>query len=184
MKTLEAWASAVTEFVVGMSLAEWGLLIAVVSLLVGIGSLGYARRAARFSEEELELTREQATLRPNLAVSLRQVAYQPRPENAGWTHDKVALVFDLTNGGRSAAHNVLCDISLDERHFAPDDMHGSYHPYSTQHLGPSTTVPVQVNVDILHYGSTKAHYVCSCDEVGVSEGIIEFEVHERKSAME
>jgi hypothetical protein len=83
LKTLEAWASTVMEFVEGMSLAEWGLLIAVVSLLVGIGSLGYARSAARLSEEELELTREQATLRPKLAVSLRQVAYQPRPENAG-----------------------------------------------------------------------------------------------------
>jgi hypothetical protein len=156
------------------------LLIAVVSLLVGIGSLGYARRAARFSQEELELAREQATLRPKLAVSLGQVAYQPRPENAGWPHDKVALVFDLTNGGRSAAHNVRCDISLDERHFAPDNMHGSYATYTTQHLGPSTTVPVQVNVDVLHYGPTTAHYVCSCDEVGVCEGPIEFEVHERK----
>jgi hypothetical protein len=184
LKTLEAGASAVMEFVDGMTLAEWGLLIAVISLLVGIGALGYAKRAARVSEEELELAREQATLRPKLAVSLGQVAHQPRPENAGWPHDKVALSFDLTNGGRSAAHNVLCNISLDERHFALDDMHGGYSTYSTQHLGPSATEPVQVNVDVLHYGSTKAHYVCSCDEVGVSEGTIEFEVRERPQESE
>jgi hypothetical protein len=126
------------EGVRGVSPAEWGLVIAVVSLLVGIGALGYARRAARISEEELELAREQATLRPKLVVSLKWMQYQPRPPNAGWPHDKLALVFQVANNGRSAAHTVRNEIRLNEQHFAPDEMNTAAKPeILIRHLGPS-----------------------------------------------
>lgn len=163
-----------------MSLAEWGLVIAVVSLLVGIGALGYARRAARVSEEELKLAREQATLRPKLAVSLKGRQYQTRPRNAGWPHDKLVLVFEVANNGRSAANNIRSEIHLDKRHFVRDESNPSYPDLSIPHLGPSDSKAQQISVDVLSYGPTKAHYVCTFDEVGTSEGAIEFEVHERE----
>jgi hypothetical protein len=46
-------------------------------------------------------------------------------------------------------------------------------------LGPSAKVAGQLNVDVLHYGPTEARYTCVCDEVGESEGSVEFEVRER-----
>jgi hypothetical protein len=155
---------------------SWSVVAAIAGIIAAIASIV----AVGVSIRQLRLAQEEAELRPRLLVSLREIVYQPRPENAGWSHDKAAIVFDLTNDGRSAAHNVNCEVRLDERHFAPDDMHGSHHPYSNRHLGPTTTVPVQLNVDVLHYGSTEARYTCVCDEVGKSEGSVKFEVPERE----
>jgi hypothetical protein len=169
----------VEEDVRGMSSAEGGLLVAVVSLLVGIGALWYARRAAKVSEEELELTREQATLRPKLEVSLRQVLYHPRPENPGSPYEHVAVVFSITNNGRSAAHNIRCKVHLNEEDLVADDLYGANQDFFEHHIGPSEDRVFQVNAAVHAYGPTEARYWCVCDEVGETEGDIEFEVPER-----
>jgi hypothetical protein len=164
-----------------MSPAEWGLVVAVVSLLVGIGALGYARRAAKVSEEELEVAREQATLRPKLVVSRRDVVPHHRPENPGSPLVQAAVVFNGTNEGRSAAHNVRCEVRLDERHLVLDDMHGVNSAFFAERIGPEDTKVLQRNVGILVHGPTEASYTCWCDEVGKSEGRVALEVPEWKS---
>jgi len=164
-----------------MSLAEWGLLVALASFLVGIGALRYARRAARVSEEELELTREQATLRPKLDVSLKDVMFHPRPENPGSPYEHVAVVFNITNSGRSAAHNVRCEVQLNEDDLVPDDLYGANYDFSDHHIGPSEDRVLQINAAVHAYGPTEARYICVCDEVGKSDGTIEFEVPEREA---
>jgi hypothetical protein len=107
--------------------------------------------------------------------------YHPRPSDPGTQYPHAAIVFDVTNDGRSAAHNVHCEIRLDERHLIPDDMYGTNHPFFTEHLGPSDTKAHQINVAVLAHGPTEAHYRCVCDEVGKSEGSIEFEVPARET---
>jgi hypothetical protein len=178
LKTLEAWASAVTAFVGGMSLADWGL---VASLLVGIAALLYARRAARVSEEELELAKEQATLRPKLEMSLRDVVFHPRPENPGSPYEHVAVVFNITNTGRSAANNIRCEVDFKEEDLVPDDMYGANHDFFEHHIGPSEERVHQVNAAVHAYGPTEAHYICVCDEVGKSEGTVTVEVPKKEA---
>jgi hypothetical protein len=57
-------------------------------------------------------------------------------------------------------------------------MYGQNHPFFTEHLGPSSTKPYQINVAVLAHGPTEAHYRCVCDEVGESEDSIRFKVPE------
>ena len=158
---------------------SWSVVAAIAGIAAVVATIVYGEIQRRLAGRQLQLAQEEAQLRPKLSVSLRPVLYQPRPPNAGWPHDKVALVFDVTNDGRSAAHNVRCEVHLDERHFAPDEMHTVAQSRDYPRLGPSESVPHQVNVDVLSYGPTEARYVCTCDEVGASEGTIEFEVSER-----
>ena len=143
----------------------WSIVAAVAGIAAVVATVVYGEIQRRMARKQLGLAQAEAELRPRLSVSLRQIAHQLRPENAGWPHDKVAIVFDLTNGGRKAAHNVRCDVRLDVRHFAPDAVHRAKHPYTNRHFGPSETVAVQLNVEVLHYGPTKARYTCVCDEV-------------------
>jgi hypothetical protein len=158
----------------------WSVVAATAVIAAVAATIYYGEIQRRMDRKQLRLAQEEVELRPKLSVTLREVVYQNRPKDAGWLHDKAAIVFDLMNDGRSAAHNVHCEIRLDGRHFAPDDMHHSNHPYTNRHLGPSAKVAVQLNVDVLHYGSTEARYTCVCDEVGESEGLVEFEVRERE----
>jgi hypothetical protein len=170
----------VATFWVAVASAGIAALSVLVTVVYGeIQRRGQVSQRSQ-SEEQLRLAREQAELRPKLSVSLRPLLYQPRPPDAGWFHDKVALIFDVANAGKSAAHNIRIKITLDEKRFAPDEMNISIPQNPIPHLGPSDSVPHQLNVEVLSYGPTKADYVCSCDEVGPSEGTIEFEVHERK----
>ena len=180
MKTLEAWASAVIEIVAGMTPAQWGLLVAVVSLLVGVGALLYAKRATKVSEAELALAKEQATLRPRLVVSCRQVVFHPRHDPPGSPLVQAVIAFNVTNDGRSAATNVRCEIRLDERHLELDDLHGANNPIVEDRIGPEDTKVHQRNVGIVAHGPTEATYTCWCDEVGKSEGRIPFVVPEWK----
>ena len=122
----------------------------------------------------------QRRLRPKLNISFKEVVFHYRPSNPGSRHVQAGIVFNVANDGRSAAHNVRCEIRLDERHLELDDMHGPNHDFFAARLGPSESQPLQVNVAILAYGPTEAHYVCVCDEVGESEGTIRFEVPERE----
>ena len=157
---------------------SWSVVAAIAGIAAVVATIVYGEIQRRMAGRQLRLAQEEAQLRPKLAVSLRPVLYQPRPPNAGWPHDKVALVFDITNDGRSAAHNVRFEVNLDERHFALDEMN-IVPANPIPRLGPAESVPHQVNVDVLSYGPTKARYFCTCDEVGASEGTIEFEVSER-----
>ncbi len=158
----------------GVSLAVW------VSVVVGVGALIFAWLAWRVSTQELRLTQEAAELRPKLAISLRTVVYHYRPPDPGTEHPQAAVVFDVTNDGRSAAHNVHCEVRLDERHLTLSDMHGTNHDFFKEHLGPMVTEPHQINVGVLACGPTEARYRFVCDEVGESEGTVEFEVPERE----
>ena len=167
------------EGVRSLSLAEWGLVVAVVTLLVGIGALWYAKRAARASERELELAEEQATLRPKLAVSFKEVVFHHRPENPASPYEHVAVVFNITNSGRSAAHTVRCKVWFDDRYLWPDDLYGVNQDFSEHHIGPSDHRAFQVNAAVHSYGPTEARYWCVCDEVGEFEDTIHFEVPEQ-----
>ena len=140
----------------------------------------YARRAARVSEEELELTKEQSTLRPRLVVSLKTVVFHHRPDPPGSPLVQAAIVFNVTNAGRSAAHNVRCEIRLDERHLELDDLHGENRDFFAERIGPADTKAYSLNVGIVVSGPTEASYTCACDEVGESEGSVAFVVPEWK----
>ena len=128
----------------------------------------------------MHFAQEEAKLRPKLVVSLKEVVFHHRPPNPGSQYVQAAIVFNVANVGRSAAHHVRCKVQLDERHLELDDMHGQNHDFSAERLGPSCDAPHQVNVGILSYGPTEASYVCACDEVGESKGRVAFVVPEWK----
>jgi len=153
--------------------AEVAAIASIFAVIVGIVGVIMSRK-------QLRLAQEGAELRPKLVISFQTVVYHHRPPNPGSQYEQAAIVFDVTNDGRSAAHNVQCEIRLDERHLIPDDMYGTNHDFFSPHLGPSATEPHQINVGVLSHGSTEASYRCVCDEVGESEGSIEFKVPERK----
>jgi hypothetical protein len=159
-----------------VSLASW------VGVAVGVGALIFAWLAWRVSKQELRLAQEEAELRPKLVISFKKVVYRHRPPDPGTQYPHAYILFNVTNDGRSAAHNVHCEISLDERHLIPDPdvMYGQNHPFFTEHLGPSSTKPYQINVAVLAHGPTEAHYRCVCDEVGKSEGSVRFDIPEWK----
>ena len=111
--------------------------------------------------------------------SLKQAAFHRRPLNPGSKYVQAAIVLDMVNNGRSVEHNVTCEVRFEEQDAIPDDMHGVSRDYFALRMGPSSTGVHSVNVGILSYGPTKAHYRCVCDEVGETEGVIEFDVPER-----
>ena len=156
-----------------MSLAAW------VGVAVGVGALIFAYLAWRVSKNQLRLAQEEAELRPQVAVSFNEVVFHYRPPNPGSQYVQVAIVFDIANNGRSATHNVHCEIRLDEEHLELDDMHGENRAFNAPYMGPKSTNPYSINAGIRSYGPTRAHYRCVCDEVGETEGVIEFEVPER-----
>ena len=113
-------------------------------------------------------------------ISFKTVVYHSRPRDPGTQYPQAAVVFNITNAGRSAAHNVHCGVRLDERRLILSDMHGANHDYFRPHLGPTATEPHQINVGVVAHGPTEARYRFVCDEVGESEGTIEFKVPEWK----
>jgi hypothetical protein len=117
-------------------------------------------------------------------ISFKTAVYHPRPRDPGTEYPHAAIVFNVTNDGRSAAHHVLCEIHLDERQLISDDMYGQNHDFVRPHLGPTATEPHQINVAVLAHGPTEARYRFVCDEVGESEGAIEFKVPEWKHLLE
>jgi hypothetical protein len=149
----------------------------VVAAIAGIVAAFTGIVAVIMTRKQLRLAREEAELRPKLVISFKKVVYHPRPPK----YPHTAIVFNVTNDGRSAAHHVNCEISLDEERLIPDPhpMYGQNHPFFTEYLGPSSTKPCQINVAVLAHGPTKAHYRCVCDEVGESNGTVEFKIPER-----
>jgi hypothetical protein len=87
--------------------------------------------------------------------------------------------FKIVNNGRGAAHNVRCDVSVDEQHLVPDEMHGANNPFRREYMGPKSTDAHCVNVGIRRYGPTKAHFHCICDEGAEAAGEVPFNVPER-----
>ena len=158
----------------------WAIVAAIAGIVSVIVTVIYGEVQRRLARKQLRLAQEEAELRPELVISLREVVFHYRPENPGSPLVQAGVVFDVANAGRSAAHKVRCEVRLDERDLAPDDMHGQNHDFSAPHIGPSVSLPHQVNVGVVSHGPTEARYLCVCDEVGKSEGRIEFEVPEWK----
>jgi hypothetical protein len=159
---------------------SWSVVAAIAGIVAVVATIVYGEIQRRLARRQLLLAQEQAELCPQLAISLREMVYHHRPENPGSRYEQASIVFDVANDGRSAAHNVRCKVRLDERHLVPDDTHGVNRDFSAAHIGPSSDVPLQINVAVLSYGPTEACYHCVCDEVGKSEGRVEFEVPKRK----
>jgi hypothetical protein len=159
----------------------WSVVAAIAGILAVLVTIVYGEVQRRMAGRQLRLAQEEAELRPEVVISLRTVVYHPRPRDPGTQYPHAALVFNVTNDGRSAAHNVNCEVSLDERHLIPDDMYGPNHDFYREHLGPSDTKPHNINFAVLVHGPTEAHYRCVCDEVGVYEDSIRFEVPERET---
>ena len=158
------------ENIYGMSLATW------VRALAGVGALVFAYLAWQVSRRELRLARQQAELRPNLLASLNTVAFHDLPPDTLVPHEQAAVVFDITNNGRTAAHGVRCEFRLEGPLGAPDPTMGENHDFVANYVGPKQTIPHTVTVSVYSYGSATARYCCICDEVGESEGVVEFEV--------
>jgi hypothetical protein len=156
----------------------WRVSWSVVAGIAGIVAAITGVVAVIMTRKQVQLAQEEAALRPKLVLSWKTVAWHHRPTDPGYPH--AGIVFNVTNDGRSAAHNVHCEIRLDERQLIPDDnpMFGQNHPFFTEHLGPSATKQYQINAAVLAHGWTKAHYRCVCDEVGESEDTVTFKVPE------
>ena len=159
---------------------SWSVVAAIAGIVSVIVTIVYGEVQRRLSMRQLRLAQEEAGLRPRLTVSLRTVVYHYRPPNPGSKYEQAAIVFDVTNDGRSAAHNVSCEVRLDERHLELDDLHGQNRNLFAPHIGPSATVPHAVNVGVLSVGPTVARYRVVCDAVGESEDQVEFEIPERE----
>lgn len=159
---------------------SWSVVAAIAGIAAVIATIVYGEIQRRSARRQLRLAQEEAELRPMLVVNLKEVVFHHRPHNPGSQHVQAAIVFNVANDGRSAAHHVRCEVRLDERHLVPDDMHGENRDFSAERLGPSCDTPHQVNVGILSHGPTEAIYVCACDEVGESEGRVAFVVPEWK----
>jgi hypothetical protein len=156
------------------------VLSVVVTLVYGEKRLRRSQAIQQKSEiERLRLAWEQVAPRPDLVVSFDRAIMEYRPPNRGSQYVKAAIVFRITNNGKSAAHNVHCEIRLEEQRSEPDDMHRKNRDFAAPYMEPKTTKVFSKKVGIRIYGPTKAHYRCVCDEVGETEGVIEFEVPER-----
>jgi hypothetical protein len=57
---------------------------------------------------------------------------------------------------------------------------GKSDDFRADYIGPKQTIRQDVRASVLGYGSATARYICVCDEVGESEGVIEFEVRKRR----
>ena len=69
---------------------------------------------------------------------------------------------------------------MEEQRSEPDDTAQNRDFYAPG-MEPKTTKVFSKKVGIRSYGPNKAHYRCVCDEVGETEGVIDFEVPERSS---
>ena len=165
-------------------LVSWSVFWSVVAAIAGIAAvlvtIYYGEVQRRMDSRVLRLAPEEAELRPKLVLSFKTCRYHHRPANPGTEHPHAVIVFNVTNDGRSAAHNVLCEIHLDERQLIPDDMYGQNYDFVRDRLGPTATEPHQINVAVLAHGPTEARYRFVCDEIGESKGTIKFEVPERE----
>ncbi len=178
------------EDVQGVSQETLNTVLAGIAALTGVASIWLSikhhrqRTAEReedhlLAEEQLRLAQEQSELRPRLVVSLKEVVFHFRPPDSASPYEQAAVVFNIANTGRSAAHNVRCDFRLEGQHLVPDDMYGENRDFFAPHMGPTSTLEHAINVSVRVHGWTKAYYRCTCDEVGETTDIIEFQVPKR-----
>ncbi len=99
-------------------------LVGLGSLAIGGGALIFAALAWRASMKELRLAEEEATLRPDLVVSVAEVGEDMREPGSAEPHEQRAITFRIENRGRSAAHGIHCDFHLPLERLTPVDMHG------------------------------------------------------------
>jgi hypothetical protein len=156
------------------------LLVGLGSLLVGGGALIFAGLAWRVSAKQLSLAEEEATLRPNLVVSVAEVGEDVRVPGSVEPNEQRAITFRIENRGRSAAHGVRCDFHLPLERLTPDSTHGGNTPFVRDYIRPSGYDVHGVYVNVLEYGQTEVHYVCICDEVGKTAGDIQVPIQEPK----
>jgi hypothetical protein len=166
----------------------WEVAIFWVAVLSLVVTLVYGERQRpnhaiqqKSEKERLRRAWEEVALRPDLVVSFEWAVMEYRPPNRGSQYVKAAIVFRITNNGKSAAHNVHCEIRLDEECSEPDDLHRKNHDFYAPDMEPKATKALSKRVSVRVYGPTKAHYRCVCDEVGETKGVIEFEVPEKSS---
>ena len=164
----------------------WGVAIFWVAVLSLVVTLAYGERLRRSQaiqqksdKERLRRAWEEVALRPDLVVSFEWAVMEYRPPNRGSQCVKAAIVFRITNTGKSAAYNVHCEIRLDEERSEPDDMHRKTRDFYAPYMEPKATKALSKRVSIRVYGPTKAYYRCVCDEVGETKGVVEFEVPEK-----
>jgi len=110
---------------------------------------------------------------------LHTVVFPTLPPDTLVSYEQAVVVFDITNNGRTAAHRVRCGFRLGKPLEGPALVMGKNDNFRADYIGPKQTFRHDVRVSVLGYGSATARYSCICDEVGESEGVIEFEV--RKS---
>ena len=159
--------------------------VAVLSLVVAL-AYGERRRRSKVNqqksdEERLRLAGDQIEGHPDLVVSFKWVGFHHPPPNPGSPYVQAAIVFRILNNGKRAAHNVHCEIRLDEKRLEPNDRHHKNRDFYTPYMERKATKAYSKNVGIRVYGPTEAHYRCAWDEVGETEGVIEFEVPEKSS---
>lgn len=162
----------------------WVAVLSVVVTLAYGATYGERQRrsqAIRQKSEEERLRRawKEIALRHDLVVSFEWAIMEYRSANRGSQYVNAAIVFRITNNGKSAAHNVHCEIRLDEQRLTLDDMHRKNRDFYAPCMAPKTSRNFSKKGGIRVYGPTKAHYLCVCDEAGEIEGVIEFEVSEK-----
>jgi hypothetical protein len=159
-----------------------GTVAGIVAAIAGIVATVAAVAAWRVSRRELKLAEEAAELRPDLAVSLKEVVFHYQPPDSAAQYKQAALVFDVANRGRSVATNVRCDFHLPLQHLEPDDTHSVNHPFTADRMAPSGSQPHGLNVNVLEFGQTEVYCVCICDEVGKTEGLVTVSVPKPESS--
>ena len=164
-----------------MNVAAWlGVAVGIGGLAVGVGALVFAYRAWRVSEEQLRLAQEETELRPNLVASMREVAFHYLPPDSPVLYEQAAIVLNITNNGRTAAHGVRCEVVFDkEKLEAPYHTFGENNDFAAPYMGPRQALVHGWNVSVREYGTTEVRYLCTCDEVGAAAGIVEVEIPKR-----
>jgi hypothetical protein len=154
-----------------------GILFTGVGILFAFFAWRTARRSVQVSEEQLRLAREQTAMRPKLGVSMRDTPFTWGPGRV--EHADAVLHFEVTNTGRTTAHNVYCDLQLEEPHLVAL-LHGepSHYQIGIGDMSPTQEVPYPLSLDARVHsdGLARVRYRCWCDEVPSIEGDIEFEV--------
>ena len=124
----------------------WEVAIFWVAVLSLVVTLVYGERQRpnhaiqqRSDGERLRLAWEEGALRPDLVVSFEWAVMEYPPPNRGSQYVIAAIVFRITNNGKSAAHNVHCEIRLDEERSEPDDMHRKNRDFYAPDMEPKAS---------------------------------------------
>jgi hypothetical protein len=155
-----------------------------VAVTVAFGKRQLRSKAIQHKADKERLRRawEQVETRPELVVSFEWAVMESHPPDRGSQYVKAAIVFRITNNGKGAAHNVRCEIRLDEQRLEPDGTHRKNRDsFFAPYIGPKTAKGFSKKGKIQVYGPTEAHYRCVCDEVGETKGIMEFQVSEKSA---